>query len=227
MRSVAAAAAAAFAALAGLVAAGTASGLDQWADDHVMPLAGTPGPPPSLGESVVPLLHAAWHPAGVAIADVITLPGQVAIAFLLVLVAAWRLAARGRGEAALAWIVVFVVAVAAEVLCRHTLTRPPLHRGGLHVVAFDSSWPSGHALRSALVAAALAVAWPRLRVVLCAWLAAVAVLLVLAGFHTPTDVLGGLLLAALAAAGASALERSGLLLRGLARLRRAAPRPAA
>ena len=36
---------------------------------------------------------------------------------------------------------------------------------------FDSSWPSGHALRCALVAGALAAAWPRLRVPLAIWLA--------------------------------------------------------
>jgi membrane-associated phospholipid phosphatase len=37
------------------------------------------------------------------------------------------------------------------------------------------------------------------------------VLLELAGFHTPTDVLGGLLLATVAVTGAVVLERSGLL----------------
>jgi membrane-associated phospholipid phosphatase len=80
-------------------------------------------------------------------------------------------------------------------------------------VGFDSSWPSGHALRCALVAGALAAAWPHLRVPLAIWLVAVAVLLELAGFHTPTDVVGGLLLATAAAAVAVALERSGLLRR--------------
>jgi membrane-associated phospholipid phosphatase len=109
-----------------------------------------------------------------------------------------------------------VVAVAVEVVLRHTLTREPLYRHGVHVVAFDSSWPSGHALRSALVAAALAAAWPRLRIPLALWLAAAVVLLELAGFHTPTDLAGGLLLATAAAAGAVALERSGLLRRSRA-----------
>jgi membrane-associated phospholipid phosphatase len=85
-----------------------------------------------------------------------------------------------------------------------------------HLVGFDTSWPSGHALRCALVASALAAAWPRLRVPLAIWLAAVVVLLELAGFHTPTDLVGGLLLATAAAAGAVALEGSDLL-RGRAR----------
>jgi membrane-associated phospholipid phosphatase len=86
----------------------------------------------------------------------------------------------------------------------------------VHLVAFDSSWPSGHALRCALVAAALATAWPRLRIPLLIWLAAVVVLLELAGFHTPTDLVGGLLLATATAAGAVVVERSGLLRRGVA-----------
>ena len=101
---------------------------------------------------------------------------------------------------------------------RHTLTREPLYRDGVHLVGFDSSWPSGHALRCALVAAALAAAWPRLCVPLGIWLAAVVVLLELAGLHTPTDLVGGLLLATAAVAGAAAVERSGFL-RRRARLR--------
>jgi membrane-associated phospholipid phosphatase len=46
------------------------------------------------------------------------------------------------------------------------------------------------------------------------------VLLELAGFHTPTDIAGGLLLATVAVAGAVALDRSGLFGRRTA-LRRA------
>ena len=86
----------------------------------------------------------------------------------------------------------------------------------MHLVAFDSSWPSGHALRCALLAAALAAAWPWLRITLALWLTAAVVLLELAGFHKPTDLAGGLLLATAAAAGAVALERSGLLRRSRA-----------
>ena len=112
-------------------------------------------------------------------------------------------------DATAAW----VLAVVVEIMFRHVLTRPALHRNGLHLTGLDMSWPSGHALRCALVAAALAAAWPRLRVPLAIWLAAVVVLLELAGFHTPTDVAGGLLLATAAAAGAVAVERSGLLRR--------------
>jgi membrane-associated phospholipid phosphatase len=199
--------------LAGLVVSGAMTGLDQWAADHLMPLAGRPSAPPTSLESIVPLLHAPFHPVGVAIAEIVTLPGQVVISLLLVLAAARRLWTRGRVEAAVCWAAAWFVAVAVELVFRHTLTRQPLYRHGVHLVGFDSSWPSGHALRCALVAGALAAAWPRLRFPLAIWLLAVAVLLELAGFHTPTDVVGGLLLATATAAGAVAVERSGSLRR--------------
>jgi len=187
------------------------TGLDRWAAEHAMPLAGPPGGAPTLLESVVPLYHASFHPLGVAVAQVVTLPGQVVVSLLLVLTAAWRLWGSGRVEAAMAWTGAWLLATAVEVTFRHTLTRPHLYRHGVHLAAFDASWPSGHALRCALVAAALAAAWPRLRPLLGIWLAATVVLLELAGFHAPTDIAGGLFLATVAAAGAVAFERSELL----------------
>ena len=178
-----------------------------------MPLAGAPSAAPTTLEGIVPLLDAHFHPLAVGVSQMVILPGQVVLSLLLVLVAAWQLRKRGRVEAAVCWTAAWLVAVAVELVFRHTLTRPPLYRDGVHLVAFDSSWPSGHALRCALVAAVLAAAWPRLRIPLGAWLAAVVGLLELAGFHTPTDLAGGLLLATAAATGALALERSGLLRR--------------
>jgi len=194
----------AFATLAGLVAAGTATGLDRWMAEHAMPLAGPPGKAPTLSESLVPLLHADWHPVGVAVAQIVTLPGQVVISFVLVLLASSKLRTPN-------WIAVWLLAVAVELVFRHTLTRPPIYRHGAHLVGLDMSWPSGHALRCAIVAAALAAAWPRLRLALGIWLVTAVVLLELAGFHTVTDVGGGLLLATVAVAAAVGLEGSGLL----------------
>lgn len=177
------------------MASGALTGFDQWACDHLMPLAGAAsGGPPTVLESLVPLYHAGWNPAGVAVTQIVTLPGQVVISFALVAAAAWKLRAP-------VWIAAWFGATLVEVVFRHLLTRPALYRGGVHIVSFDSSWPSGHALRCALVAVALATAWPRARTALAVWLVAAAVLLALAGFHTPTDVAGGLLLA-LAACGA-------------------------
>lgn len=185
-----------------------------------MPFAGRPGPPPTVLDSVVPLLHVSFHPFGHALAELVTLPGQVVLSFLLVVAAARGLWAHGYLAAALAWPIVWVLATLVELAFRETLTRPALYRHGVHLVAFDTSWPSGHTLRCSIAAAALAAAWPRLRILFALWLAAVVVLLVLAGFHTVTDVVGGLLLATVAVATAIELERSGLLRRRAA-LRRA------
>jgi len=171
-----------------------------------MPFAGTPQPAPTLVESLLPLYHASFHPLGAAIAQIVTLPGQAVISFVLVLAAARRLRT-------LIWPGAWLAAVAVEVGFHRALTRPALYRDGVHLVAFDTSWPSGHGLRCALVAAAVGAAWPRLRILLAIWLAAAVVLLELAGFHTPTDIVGGLLLAVVVAAGAIELDRSGLLRR--------------
>jgi membrane-associated phospholipid phosphatase len=187
-----------------------------------MPFAGEPGPPPTALESLVPLLHAPFHPFAVAVAELVTLPGQVVVSFLLVSIAAGALWGRGRRAAAIGWLAAWAGATLVELVVRHTLTRPPLYRDGVHLVSFDASWPSGHALRCAIVAGALAAAWPRLRPALGIWLVGAVVLLELAGFHTPTDIVGGLLLAAVAAVAAVEAERSDLLRWGAA-LRR--PRP--
>lgn len=224
MRRLALAAGGAFAALAGLVAAGTVTHLDQWACDYAMPLAGPPLEPSTALEAFVPLLHARFDAVGVGAANIVTLPGQVLISLLIVAAVAWTRWRRGRVDAAAAWTAAWIFAVSVEEICRHALTRPPLYRAGVRVVAFDTSWPSGHALRCALVAAALAAAWPRLRLPLAVWLTAAEVLTELAGFHTPTDVVGGLLLATVAVACVAVVERSGFLGRRAA-LWRAGPRP--
>jgi membrane-associated phospholipid phosphatase len=194
--------AAAFAALAGFVAAGSLTGLDQWACDHLMPLAGSPlGGPPSFVESLIPLFHGTWQPAGVAVTQIVTLPGQVLIALAIVAVGAWKLRAP-------VWVAVLLAATIVEVAARYVLTRPALYRDGVHLRAFDSSWPSGHALRCTIVAVVIALAWPRARAAVAAWLVAAVVLLEIAGFHTPTDVAGGLLLALLACGAAAGTARA-------------------
>ncbi len=194
----AAAAAAAFASLAGLVAAGTLTRPDQWAVDHAMPGGLGVGRAPGLAESVVPLLHAHWSSAVGVAANVVTLPAQALLSFVVVAACCLVLRARGRLAEAAAWAALWIGANAVEVLCKAVLTRPALYRDGMHVAAFDSSFPSGHALRTVLVAATVAAAWPSARRPLAAWAAASVVLLELAGFHVPTDIAGGLLLAALA-----------------------------
>lgn len=189
--------AAAFAALAGLVAAGSLTRLDQWAVDHAMPGESFARRPSTLTESLVPLLHARWHPLLHGIAEIVTLPASVlpslAIAGAGCLVL-WR---RGRRPAAAAWAAAWVAGTSIEVVTKAALTRPELFFHGLHLAGFDSSYPSGHTIRSVLVAATIAVAWPAARVWVAAWAACAVVLTEVAGFHTPSDIAGGLVLAAL------------------------------
>ncbi len=189
MRFASACLSAAFAALAVAVAAGALTGTDQWALDHLMPGARFTGGKPSLVDALVPLAETRWHSAWSVAANVVTLPASLVVALVL---AAWR----SRTFAALV-----VVGTAVEALCKHVLTRPELHHGALHVVAFDDSFPSGHSLRAVIVAGAFASPWA------AAWAIASVVLLELAGWHTPTDIAGGVLLGLLALLGARALRR--------------------
>jgi membrane-associated phospholipid phosphatase len=104
--------------------------------------------------------------------------------------------------------VFLVAATAVETLCKDVLDRPALYDGARHITGFDSSFPSGHTIRTVLVAAAFARPWA------AAWAVASIVLLQLAGWHTATDIAGGLLLAALALLGARGAARA-LRARGL------------
>jgi undecaprenyl-diphosphatase len=178
-----------------------------------MPGATDVRPPPDFVESIVPLLHAHFGTPLLAAADIVTLPAQSVLSFLVVGAVALALRRRGRTDAAVLWLSALVLVTAIEVVSKHALVRPPLYRDSVHFVAFDSSWPSGHAARAAIIAGALAVAWPRLHGALAVWLVATIVLLELAGIHTPTDLAGGLLLAVLFGAAALEAERSGALRR--------------
>jgi membrane-associated phospholipid phosphatase len=210
LRNRALALAAAFAALAALVATGAVNGIDQWSIDHLMP--GLPGnrPGPSNAEAVVPLLHSSWTTALDVVANIVTLPAQVVIASVLAAVCCVVLARRGEGRDALVWAGAWVLGNALEVLGKSTLTRPALHKQAHTVTAFGSSFPSGHTLRSVLLVAIVAAAWPSARTWLVAWAGATLVLLELDGFHVPSDIVGGLLLALLLITAArAALRKAG------------------
>jgi membrane-associated phospholipid phosphatase len=190
---------AAYAALAVLVATGATNGLDQWSIDHLMPGLGTANAAPSKTEAVVPLLHASWDTPLAVAGNVVTLPAQVLIASAIAAACWLVLVRRGRTHAALAWAVAWIAANSVEVLCKSVLARPLLHHDGAPLWAFQSSWPSGHTLRSVLIAATVAAVWPTAARWVAAWAAATLVLLEVDGFHVPTDIAGGVVLALLAA----------------------------
>ena len=146
-----------------------------------------------LLDGLVPLLHSRWgSPFAVAV-NLVTLPASFFVALAIAFACS-----RAFG-------ILLAAAVAVEVLCKEVLVRPALHHGSFHIAAFDSSFPSGHALRTVIVAGAIASTRPRTRLFAAAWAIAAVVLLLLAGWHTPTDLAGGVLLGGLALLGARRL----------------------
>jgi membrane-associated phospholipid phosphatase len=127
--------------------------------------------------------------------NVVTLPASFLVAFAIVTACSRRLG------------VALLAGVAVEVLCKETLDKPALFAGSFHIVPFDSSFPSGHTLRTVLVAIAVVHVRPRLFAPAAVWALASLALLLLAGWHTPSDILGGIVLGFLCAGAAGALRR--------------------
>jgi len=185
----------AYAALAIAVAAGAFTWLDQWAVDHLMPGGSFTTEEAGLAEALIPLYGTHWDNAWSVVTNIVTVPASFLVAVALCW---WR-------SRTLALIV--VAATAVEALCKEVLTRPALSDAAHHIVGFDSSFPSGHTIRTILVAALVA------RPFGAAWAILSIVLLQLAGWHTPTDIAGGILLGLLGLLAARAL-RGRRLLRG-------------
>jgi len=162
--------------------------LDRYAVEHWMPWL-RPSHPRliHLHTLVVPETR---HTLGGTLVGLWTFPASPVVSALLVGSAALALDRRARRREAVSWCAVWVVGNAIELATKLSLSRPRLDA----VSGFDNSFPSGHTLRAFLVAAALAAAWPRLRVAYL-WALGVPFALVVLGDHTPTDVVGGALLA--------------------------------
>ena len=165
---------------------------DQWAVDELMPGGRFSAREQGFGDSLVPLLHAGWGSGWAVAANIVTLPAGFLISFAITAVLSRRLA------------LVLLGAVAVEGLSKGVLSGPALYHGGLHIAAFDSSFPSGHALRAVIVGGAAALLWPRFRALAIGWTVTAIALLLLAGWHTPTDIAGGVVLGLLALLGARA-----------------------
>lgn len=185
---VALAGAALFAATAALVSAGAFTRLDQYAVDHLMPWWRLENHPfVTIAALTLPGLNGS---VARVVVDLWTYPGALVPSALLLLASAWRLRARGRLDAAITWCVLWLAGNAVELAGKLWLQRPDLERHGMHVYGFDQSLPSGHTIRSLLVAGAIACAWHWGRLALV-WAAGVPFALVVLGHHTPTDVAAG------------------------------------
>ncbi len=201
--------AAALAALAALVVGGRLTSLDQHAVEHWMldldPSAATHRLP-SLEGLVTPVDvdSRLWQQA----MDAAMYPASALFSFLVVVVVGVVLVRRGSRVTALVWAGLWVAANAVEVTLKLALEKPALYADEqgttYHLVPFDHSFPSGHAMRAVLVAGAIALVWRRLAWPAAAWALLMPVLLVLGSAHVPSDVIGGLILGLLAVCAAHA-----------------------
>jgi len=92
------------------------------------------------------------------------------------------------------WAAAWVAGNAVELAGKLIVSRPALLHHGVHVTAFDHSLPSGHTIRSLLVAAVVAGMWRTGRLAY-AWAITIPVALVVLGHHAPMDCVAGALFA--------------------------------
>jgi membrane-associated phospholipid phosphatase len=150
--------------------------LNAFAVNHLQPLAGGNG-----------------HPRMLEATAVLVSPAGPMISALVIAAASICLLVRGQSRAAAAWPVALALALVVEVVSKLVVGQ---HRSGIwhgFGVTLDSSFPSGHMLRAILITGAVAAVIPALRVALGLWCAAVAVCLLVNGWHLPTDIAGGIL----------------------------------
>ncbi len=186
--------------LAALVHTGKLTGVDQFGLDHLMPWL-DPGQTSSNTSAGL------WRPFKWSanwwskILDLWTYPCSVLISALVMAAFGafeWR---RGRRLAALLPGAAWVAGNGVEVIGKHWITRPALYGVSdgvrLHVGSFDNSFPSGHMMRGILIAAVIALVWRRSSTWVALWALLVGPALVLQSAHTPSDVVGGALVAAI------------------------------
>jgi membrane-associated phospholipid phosphatase len=188
----------AFGAVAWLVVAGKLQWIDNYALDHWMP-----GfrPTPSNGLDVDGL----WRPFPLDIPwwkkvlDLWTYPASALVSALVFGGGALLLWRRGRPRAAIVWMAAWIAGNAIEFVGKHTLDRPLLrlteHGMRVPVPSFHESFPSGHTIRAVLVASFVVLLWPAARRPAAVWAVLTLAFLVVTAAHTPSDVLGGLLVA--------------------------------
>jgi membrane-associated phospholipid phosphatase len=200
----------AFAALCALVVGGRLTTIDHYALEHWMP-----GLDPSAATHSLPSVTSLFVPFHLGTTwwekalDVATYPASVLVSFLVFVAVGVALVRRGFRVTALVWAALWVGANAVEVMLKVALEKPALslEEDGMayHLVPFDHSFPSGHAMRAVLVAGAIALVWRQLAWPAAFWALLVPVLLVVKSAHVPSDAAGGLIFGLLAVLAAHAV----------------------
>jgi membrane-associated phospholipid phosphatase len=200
---------AALAVLTALVLGGAMNGIDEWALDHLMPALDPTAP----GRGLV-LGTGLWQPFPLGVSwwqvllDLYNYPGSAVASAAIAAFACLVLVRRGQRWPALVWLGAWLVGNGIEVIGKHELTRPSVYwHERVHVAPFDKSYPSGHTVRSVVIAALIAYVWPRLRWPAAVWILFVPAALVISAAHTISDVVGGLLLGLLLVLLADAIIR--------------------
>jgi membrane-associated phospholipid phosphatase len=229
---------AAFVVLTGLVAADALRPVDRYAIHHLMPyasdsVAGTIAP--SEPESAIkPIVHG-HRSLAQSIAALAFAPADSISALLLA--AATTLILRRRGgpwRAGAVWIAAVLAGLAVEGAGKLLVPQIPFtYRSVVLGVNIDGTYPSGHTMRSVIVAGMVICLWPRLRLLVAAWVVYVTAVLELGGLHVPSDIAGGYLIGGALAVAALTYSRdamgAGSPIVALQSARRAlaqAPRPA-
>ena len=205
----------AFVVLTGLVAADALRPVDRYAIHHLMPyasdsVAGTIAP--SEPENAVkPIIHGNRSLAQ-TIAAVAFAPADSTSALLLA-AATTVVIRRRRGpwRAGAVWIAALLAGLAVEgvgklIIPQITFTYSSVVLG----VKIEGTYPSGHTMRSVIVATMIASLWPRVRPLAIGWVLYVTAVLELGGLHVPSDIAGGYLIGGALAVAALTYSRDAI-----------------
>ena len=229
---------AAFVVFTGLVAAHALRPVDRYAIHHLMPyasdsVAGTIAP--SEPENAVrPIVHG-HRSLAQSIAAVAFAPADSISALLLAAVTTIVIRRRrGPWRAGLVWVAALLAGLAVEGLGKMLVPQVKFTYSSLVLgVKIEGTYPSGHTMRSVIVATMIVSLWPRAKPLAIAWVLYVTAVLELGGLHVPSDIAGGCLIGGALAAAALAYSReairAGSPIAALQSARRAlakAPRPA-
>ena len=184
-----------FALSAALVTTGAFGSLDQYAVDHWMHHLAPGG---GSSSSFASELHPTFGSPLQVFCNLWTYPAAPVPASIVVLACCGVLFRRGLRRSAFAWAIAWLVANGVELVGKSVLERPMLHLGRVPLHTFDNSFPSGHTLRAVLAGVLVVTLWRRTLWPAVLWIVIAIAALVVNSAHTPSDVLGGVLVAALA-----------------------------